>query len=73
MRAAVIKDLERISELVRRAQSAALAEDWDLLAFTLRNASHSCVLLSSVVTRAANPDVVDVRDPASAELRNRRT
>lgn len=72
MREAVGKDLERIAELVRRAQAAAAAEDWNLLMFTLRNASHSSLLLASVVGRAALPEgVVDVRDPASSELRNR--
>lgn len=69
MREAVAKDLERISDLVRRAQAAANAEDWDLTIFTLRNTSHSCLLLSSVLTRASQPRPwVDVRDPASSEL-----
>ena len=73
MREAVGKDLERISELIRRAQAAATAEDWNLLIFTLRNASHSSLLLASVLGRAtADQDVVDVRDPASSELRGRR-
>ena len=72
MREAVGKDLERIGELLRRAQAAAIAEDWNLVIFTLRNASHSSLLLASVVNRAMNPpEVVDVRDPASSELRGR--
>ena len=71
MREAVTKDLERISELVRRAQAAAMAEDWNLTIFTLRNASHSCLLLSSVLARASHAEVVDVRDPAAPSLRDR--
>lgn len=72
MREAVGKDLERISELIRRAQAAAVAEDWNLLIFTLRNASHSSLLLSSVLGRAISQEhTVDVRDPASSELRGR--
>ena len=72
VREAVAKDLERIAELVRRAQAAAIAEDWNLTAFTLRNASHGCLLLSSVLTRATQPSsMVDVRDPAWSESRNR--
>ena len=72
MREAVTKDLERISELVRRAQAAAMAEDWNLTIFTLRNASHSCLLLSSVLARASHAEeVVDVRDPAAPNLRDR--
>ena len=71
MREAVAKDLERIAELIRRAQAATTAEDWNLTIFTLRNASHSCLLLSSVLSRTANPTgYVDVRDPASSELRD---
>ena len=72
MREAVAKDLERIAELVRRAQAATIAEDWNLTIFTLRNASHSCLLLSGVLSRATQQrDLVDVRDPAWSEPRNR--
>lgn len=72
VREAVTKDLERIAELVRRAQAATTAEDWNLTIFTLRNASHSCLLLSSVLSRATQPrELVDVRDPAWSERVNR--
>ena len=69
MRGAIATDLGRIKELIRGAEAAAAAEDWNLTIITLREASYDCLLMSEALTHSAPPTrVVDVRDPDSTEF-----
>ena len=69
MRAAVTTDIGGIADLIRRAEAAAEAEDWNLAIMTLREASYDCLLLSRVLTHTEPPShMVDLRDPDSSEF-----
>lgn len=70
MRALVAEDLGRIAELIRGAEAAAAAEDWNRTIVALREASYDCLSLSNALTRTTQVvfDDVEIRDPDSAEF-----